>query len=607
MEKSSTFSEIVSFLYKKESKYLGVLILVGFLVSLITVVSTASIYYLVALGTNTQEKIVSIKHSLFQSIESIIVSLPSNNLLVSAVVFFVLLEGSRLLLLFVQNVLTQYIQLKQRERFQLDLFEKYSNTPYREIINQPHGSIIYRTISAPFLVENFLILTPQFIIQTLIVLMMFILFFSISPIVTLALIILGIVFFLINESLGKLLIYNYSEEELKVREQQNSFINESLDGIKEIKTYNSLSTWSKKVKNTSDDYAHLMRKLSAFNTLPGRLLPIFSVAAVVATVIMLKLELEDAFFEFLPLISVFFLGLQRVIPTLSSLANARLAIIEGLPNIKLLYDDINVRSKPLSSGNIYQFQVDKDIILKSVSFSHDGVMILNSLDISFPTGKITAIVGSSGSGKSSILSLISGLSKLDSGSIFIGTEELKNVDLRYWRNHIGLVPQETFLLNGDLSENIAFGRNTTSDEIRLAAKLANAHSFIQSLPQGYHTIVGEQGLRLSGGQRQRIAIARAILKKPNILLFDEATSALDNQSETEIQSTIQRIARGRTVIIVAHRLSTIKVADEIIVIDNGNVVETGTHSTLIQKEEHYYQLYSDMIVDRKPALSDRSS
>jgi len=220
-----------------------------------------------------------------------------------------------------------------------------------------------------------------------------------------------------------------------------------------------------------------------------------------------------------------------------------------------------------------------------------GYYALKNLSFTIKPGERVAIVGPSGSGKTTITKLIYRHYEPSSGKILIDGVDLKKLDLSNYRNQLGIVTQEVGIFNRTVRENIAYGiANANQDKIEEAAKLAQAYDFIMKLPQGYNTLVGERGIKLSGGQRQRIGIARAIIRDPKILIFDEATNSLDAESEAEIQKAIKIISQGRTMIVIAHRLSTIKYMDKILVIENGRLVEEGTHDELIRKTGLYYRL-----------------
>ncbi len=219
--------------------------------------------------------------------------------------------------------------------------------------------------------------------------------------------------------------------------------------------------------------------------------------------------------------------------------------------------------------------------------------ILQSFDLHVQPGETVALVGASGAGKSTILSLLNRFYDVSSGSISIDGIDIRDVTLKSLRRQIGIVPQETVLLSGHIAQNIAFGQTEFDiKEVEAAAKIANAHQFISQLSQGYYTYVGEKGTTLSGGQKQRIAIARAVLFNPRILILDEATSALDSESEALVQEALERIMADRTVFIIAHRLATVRKADRILVVENGQIIEAGNHSELLDRSGRYAQFYA---------------
>ena len=234
-----------------------------------------------------------------------------------------------------------------------------------------------------------------------------------------------------------------------------------------------------------------------------------------------------------------------------------------------------------------------ELEFKNVTFSYNQRKpILQYFSLTLPAGKTTAIVGATGSGKSTLVKLILRLYEVQYGNIYLDGIELNNLNLKDLRRAIGLVSQDVFLFHGTVAENIAYGSfEATNREIVTAAKIAEAHEFIAQLPDGYNTIVGERGQKLSGGQRQRIAIARAVLKNPPILILDEATSAVDNETEAAIQRSLERITKNRTTIAIAHRLSTVRNADCIFVMDEGIVVESGQHEQLVEQDGVYASLW----------------
>ena len=234
-----------------------------------------------------------------------------------------------------------------------------------------------------------------------------------------------------------------------------------------------------------------------------------------------------------------------------------------------------------------------DIALDGVTFAYnEGEPVLRNVSLSAPAGTTTALVGSSGSGKSTLVSLVMAFNRPQEGRVLVDGRDLSTLKLADFRRQLGVVLQENFLFDGSVASNISFARrHATRAEVEEVSRIAHAAEFIQGFPEGYDTIVGERGIKLSGGQRQRVAIARAILADPRILILDEATSSLDSESESFIQDGLRALRRGRTTFVIAHRLSTIQSADQILVLEHGQIVERGTHAELLAAEGRYRELY----------------
>ena len=271
--------------------------------------------------------------------------------------------------------------------------------------------------------------------------------------------------------------------------------------------------------------------------------------------------------------------------------NVQIALASG----KRIFDLIDEPIRVVEKTNAVEIKEFKSVIsYENVSFRYnpDGELVLKNIKLEVKKNQKVALVGSSGSGKTTLLNLLPRFYDVESGSIKIDGTDIREFSLSSLRNLMGIVTQEVILFNDTVKNNIAYGvENFSQEQIEEAAAQANASQFIKELPKGFDTIIGERGMFLSGGQRQRISIARAILKNPPILIFDEATSSLDSESEQLIQEAIENLVKDRTVLVIAHRLSSILNSDKIVLLENGEIVDEGINSELLKRSGRYRQLY----------------
>lgn len=297
------------------------------------------------------------------------------------------------------------------------------------------------------------------------------------------------------------------------------------------------------------------------------------------------------------------LSINYVLGALSSPLEQMVNFIRNTQETKLSYERLqeiqNKKDEDVDKQSTQEINITSGFTFSDVSFKYDGTFnkfVLSNLNISIPKGKITAIVGTSGSGKTTLLKLLLSFYKPQKGEIYLDKKLFSTINANEWRKKCGVVMQDGYIFNATIAENIALAEeNPNEQKLIQASKIACIDKFIESLPMRYNTKIGESGMDISGGQKQRILIARAIYRKPEFIFLDEATSSLDANNEKEIMKNMIEFYKGRTVVIIAHRLSTVKNADNIILLENGFVKEQGTHSQLINLKGLYYKLIKNQL------------
>jgi subfamily B ATP-binding cassette protein MsbA len=373
-----------------------------------------------------------------------------------------------------------------------------------------------------------------------------------------------------------------------------SHLYEIVDGTKIVRSSCMEPQEYQKAVNYVRDKEQLSFKTEANKALFGPIAELTSIVLIFLLVLAARLVIQDASILSSLLFS-YLIILYRLLPFLNQIDNQRSSLAQAESVVDLVIDFLNPERKPFtSSGDRVFAGLKEGIRFNHISFRYPGNQetVLADINLYVPKGTTLALVGSSGSGKSTLADLVPRFYHPTAGCIEIDGCPIQEFDLRSLRKSIGIVSQDTFVFNNTVSYNIAYGRDSVSqDEIEDAARRANAYDFIQELPNGFETPIGNRGVRLSGGQRQRIAIARALIQNPDILILDEATSALDTVSERLVQKAIDELSAERTTIVIAHRLSTIQNAEQIAVLSKGRVMEIGTHETLLAKKGLYAELY----------------
>jgi len=532
--------------------------------------------------------------SVIGMLNKLIDIMPIKDIFIAACVFIIIIVILKSIFRYSYMVLSAFASYKIWDDVQKRLFAKYINADYRYFLDHKQGEIVYRLFNATARVGGILKLVPQFLTEILKILVLGVILFSMSFPVTCGVSIMAGIFYFFTKDISKKVSYSLGKGRMEAGESQNILINEMINGIKQIKVFLAENRWTSNFYKVMDKYFRLAKKDTLWINMPVNALEIFALVTLSVFLIVVRRFSPQNLASNLPLIAVFAYAFQRVMPSLSLIANLRMQIMGGLPIVETLYSVINEKMSYLTDGARIMASFNEKIEFSNVSFSYPGRNdALKNISISFEKNKCTAIAGQSGSGKTTMVNLLIRLFDPTQGAILIDGVDLKDYKRDSWLKRIGFVSQDTFIFHATVRDNIAFGLNAVSmEDIVSSAKTANAHDFISKLSQGYDTVVGERGMKLSGGEQQRIAIARAILRKPQILIFDEATSALDNVSQSLIQAAIQRIVKDHTVILIAHRLSTIVNADKIIVLDGGRIKEAGSHSELIARKEAYWQLYN---------------
>lgn len=307
----------------------------------------------------------------------------------------------------------------------------------------------------------------------------------------------------------------------------------------------------------------------------------------------------------------YLLLLSRLLPFISQLNGARGSLANISPSVEIVHDFLRRDNKPfMGNGSVIYKPLREGIHFNQLSFAYPSQpdLVLKDVDLYLPRGTTLALVGSSGAGKSTLADLLPRFYDPTKGCITLDGIDLREFDIKSLRSVMGIVSQDTYLFNTSVRNNIAYARpNATDEEVIAAAKRANAYEFIERLPLKFDTMIGDRGVLLSGGQRQRLAIARALVQDPDILILDEATSALDTVSERLVQAAIEELARERTTLVIAHRLSTVQKADQIAVLDKGCVVEVGTHAELLSKGGYYSRLYEMQFAEHPEGVATRTS
>ncbi|MEH1824900.1 MAG: ABC transporter ATP-binding protein [Nostoc sp.] len=377
---------------------------------------------------------------------------------------------------------------------------------------------------------------------------------------------------------------------------------ETLNGIRLVKATGNEEKEYQRIKKLIRDRESADFKSQVNSEAITPLSEVMGITAILLIVLLSKTFFANQVSSLSTVLLTYLLVLLRVLPLISQLNTIRSNFASTAASVDAANEFLSLHDKPfMGKGKLPYTKLKEGVSFNSLCFAYPGheKLVLKDVSLYLPHGTTLALVGGSGAGKSTLADLLPRFYDPIAGSISIDGIDLREFDLVSMRKRMGIVSQDTFLFNDSVRNNIAYGRaEATDDEILTAAKRANAYEFISKLPQEFETLIGDRGVMLSGGQRQRLAIARALLQNPEILILDEATSALDTVSERLVQAALDDLSRDRTTLVIAHRLSTVQKAHQIAVLDQGQVVEIGTHEELLQKGGYYSRLYSMQFAER---------
>ncbi len=530
----------------------------------------------------------------FPSVVSWMNTVDPINLFIALLALAVLLQATQSLSRYLSQVSVGYFAARCRTLITARVHSQILRMSYACASQWRVGDLVDQAAQGPLAVQIQIEQSSQLLITGLLIAVYLTVLVGISPWMLLVALLLGVLLTLIQRRLLPR-IRQGSADVAAIQVEVFSRVTEDIQGLRILHSSGQLEAADRQVQARMGTLEQSMRKQQRLINVIGPLSSFFPIAAMALIACMGLLVFGARSTGILPSLVTFVLALQRLNVRFAGIAQNFNQLSDNAGRYQRLNEILSAGAKQFRRLGGVPFQaLKREIRLEAVTLRYQPELpaAVMGVDLCIPRGHTVALVGASGAGKSSIADLLVGLYAPTAGRILIDGVDLGAMELASWQQRLGVVSQDTFLFNTSLANNIAFGSaGATRDQVVQAAIKAQAAGFIEALPNGYDTLVGERGYRLSGGQRQRISLARAILRDPELLILDEATSALDTQSERLVQEAIERFERQHTVLVIAHRLSTVVNADEILLMHDGRVVERGHHQELVAAQGRYWELW----------------
>ena len=587
--------KILSLLTPSELKHAVTLLLMIMFMSLIDMIGVASILPFIAVLTNPE----IIETNTFLNKIYII----SNSFGIKNYEHFFILLGLVVLIFLVLSLIFRAVTFYLQSRFvQIreytigkKLIEKYLNQPYEWFLNRNSADFGKTILSEVNQIVIFGI-NPLFELISKSIVALFLLILLVIVDAKLALIVAfvlggtyGLIFYFVKNYLDRI-----GEMRLIKNNLRFTSVIEAFRAIKEVKLHGLESSFIRRFSSPAESFAIISASSIVIGNIPKFIIELIAFGGIMLVILYMMIQTGN-FSDSLPIISLYAFAGYRLMPALQQIYSSLTGITFVGPSLSKIYDDLKnfprIDVNTNANANHQNLKFNKILTLENIKYEYpnSSKLILNNINLKINAKSIVGFIGATGSGKTTIVDIILGLLEAQNGSLIVDGDVISKKNLRSWQKLIGYVPQQIYLADSSIASNIAFGQENENIKLELvkrASKIANLHRFvIEELPNQYQTKIGENGVRLSGGQRQRIGIARALYHNPKLLVFDEATSALDNQTEQAVMEAVNNLNKDITIILIAHRLNTLKKCDVIYKVEKGKIIDSGNFESLIKNEK----------------------